>query len=208
MATDHPVDNDYFSLTAGPQPLVVTPNPPGGGRRRAPPKPDETGRSPQALLGGLRSQQGRSMLNMLPARLYTLQMGVARIARQALFIVNAPPTVRQVIVEQSADFPKHAFLVDILQPLVGLSLFNTNGEQWAQQRHMVEPSFAQAGLRRAFPLMLAAVADMNQRLDAVAAQGGHRAVGLGRRDEPRHRRHHLSRGAVAPAVGRQRAGGA
>ena len=62
---------------------------------------------------------GRSMLNLLPERLYTLQMAVTRVARRALFIVNAPATVREVMVAQTANYPKHAFLMDILEPLVG-----------------------------------------------------------------------------------------
>lgn len=108
------------------------------------------------------------MLNLLPERLYTLQMAVTRVARRALFIVNAPATVRQVMVEQTAQYPKHAFLVDILEPLVGQSLFNTNGERWAQQRRLVDQAFALAGLRRAFPMMQAATADLLARLDRVA----------------------------------------
>lgn len=142
-------------------------SPPPACPHAAPPKPvaqatDSTGVRRLPLRGG------RSMLNLLPERLYTLQMAVTRVARRALFIVNAPPTVREVMVTQTANYPKHAFLVDILEPLVGNSLFNTNGELWAQQRRMVDPSFAQAGLRRAFPLMQAATTDLLERLDRVA----------------------------------------
>ena len=136
-----------------------------------PPRPDAgpeaDTRAGGALLGGLRTQQGRSMLNLLPAKLFTLQMAVTRVARRALFIVNAPTTVREVMVEQTAQYPKHAFLVDILEPLVGQSLFNTNGERWAQQRRLVDQAFALAGLRRAFPMMQAATADLLARLDRV-----------------------------------------
>ena len=146
----------------------MTPDsPPSACPHAAPPKPvaqttDSAGVRRLPLRGG------RSMLNLLPERLNTLQMAVTRVARRALFIVNAPPTVREVMVAQTAHYPKHAFLVDILEPLVENSLFNTNGELWAQQRRMVDPSFAQAGLRRAFPLMQAATTDLLARLDSVA----------------------------------------
>ena len=146
----------------------MTPDsPPSACPHAAPPKPvaqttDSAGVRRLPLRGG------RSMLSLLPERLYTLQMAVTRVARRALFIVNAPPTVREVMVAQTAHYPKHAFLVDILEPLVENSLFNTNGELWAQQRRMVDPSFAQAGLRRAFPLMQAATTDLLARLDSVA----------------------------------------
>ena len=121
-----------------------------------------------ALLAGLFSRDGRSMLNLLPAKAYTVQMGVTRVARQALFLVNAPETVREVLVDRVADFPKHKHLVDILQPLIGISLFNANGEVWQQQRMLVDQAFAQAGLRRAFPLMRAALDDLLSRIDRTA----------------------------------------
>lgn len=131
-----------------------------------PPKP--AGRKKLALLGGLFSRDGRSVLDLLPERAYTIQMAVTRLARFALFIVNAPQTVRQVMVEQTADFPKHAVLVNVLEPLVGYGLFNSNGSNWAKQRRLVDQAFVQAGLRRAFPVMTAASADLIKRCDAIA----------------------------------------
>ncbi len=131
-----------------------------------PPRPSV--RSKFALLGGLFASEGRSMLNLLPERIYTLQMGVTRMARKALFIVNAPQTLRQVLIEQVPDYPKHAYLADILKPLIGYSLFNANGAAWQQQRRMVDQAFVQAGLRRAFPLMRCGVASLLDRTDEVA----------------------------------------
>jgi cytochrome P450 len=131
-----------------------------------PPKPHQ--RNAAALLGGLFTRDGRSMLNLLPQRAFEVLMGVSRIARQHLFLVNAPETVREVLQERVNDFPKHTFIRDILQPLIGVSLFNANGQQWAQQERLVSPAFAQANLRRAFPAMLAAVDDLIARCDQLA----------------------------------------
>lgn len=131
-----------------------------------PPKPG--GGSKAALLGGFFSRDGRSMLNLLSRKAYSVQMLVSRIVRGRLFIVNSPQTLRQVLIEQSGTFPKHHYLADILQPLIGYSLFNANGPAWEQQRRLVDPSFVQAGLRRAFPVMTAAIGDMLGRLDSVA----------------------------------------
>jgi cytochrome P450 len=121
-----------------------------------------------SLVGGLFSRGGRSMLNLLPERVYSVQMGHSRLARQALFIVNSPQTLREVLVDRASDFPKHHYLADILKPLIGYSLFNANGPAWAQQRRLVDQAFVQAGLRRAFPLMTTAIADMTQRIDTTA----------------------------------------
>jgi len=101
-----------------------------------PPKPPNQTRA--ALLGGVFKQQGLSMLNLLPLAAYRIQMGVARLAGRGLFLVNAPETARRVMNECPADFPKHHYIEDILRPLIGVSLFNANGEVWQRQRRLVD----------------------------------------------------------------------
>lgn len=169
MATSLPVGNDYFSLTAGALPLSLA-QPASASQAPSPgytpPRPGT--RSKSALLGGLLAKDGRSMLNLLPPRIYTAQMSVVRIARHALYIVNAPQTLRQVLIGQACSYPKHHYLADILKPLIGYSLFNANGPAWEQQRRLVDQAFVQAGLRRAFSLMQTAITDMLGRCDAIA----------------------------------------
>lgn len=132
-----------------------------------PPRPN-TRSSKAALLGGLFARDGRSMLSLLTEQAYTVQMGVTRLARKALFLVNAPETVHEVMVDRVACFPKHGYVADILQPLIGISIFNANGAVWQVQRRLIDQAMAQAGLRRAFPLMQAAVSDLMTRLEATA----------------------------------------
>lgn len=129
-----------------------------------PPKPAV--RPGAARMGSVLARGGRSILNLLPQQAYTVQMGVSRIGRRAVFLVNAPETVREVLVAQAGHYPKHPFIEDILRPLIGVSLFNANGAVWAQQRQLVDQAFALANLRRAFPLMQAAVQDLLARLDS------------------------------------------
>ena len=131
----------------------------------APPKPGF--RSKLALLGGVMARGGRSMLNLLPPKAYTVQMGVSRIGGRGFFMVNAPDTVRSVLVNDAQQYPKHHYLADILRPLIGISLFNANGAAWQQQRRLVEQAFAHANLRQAFPVMQICVADLLQRLDGM-----------------------------------------
>jgi cytochrome P450 len=131
-----------------------------------PPRPGKPTRI--ALLGDLFTTSGRSMLNLLTERAYQVQMGVARIARRRLFVVNAPETVREVMSECPRAFPKHRYITEVLTPLIGYSLFNSNGEAWAQQRRLVDQAFVQAGLRLAFPVMQAAIGDMLARIDEQA----------------------------------------
>ncbi|MBL8335363.1 MAG: cytochrome P450 [Rhodoferax sp.] len=127
-----------------------------------PPKPGY--RSGAGRLGGVLARGGRSILNLLPRQAYTVQMGQARIGRRRVFLVNAPETVRSVLVTDAQHYPKHHYIEDILRPLIGVSLFNANGADWAQQRRLVDQAFAAANLRRAFPLMRAAVDDLLDRL--------------------------------------------
>lgn len=134
-----------------------------------PPKPPNQTRA--ALLGGVFKQQGLSMLNLLPQAAYRIQMGVARLAGRGLFLVNAPETARRVMNECPADFPKHHYIEDILRPLIGVSLFNANGEVWQRQRRLVDQAFVQAALRRVFPVMLEAMDDMLVRLEKAAQAG-------------------------------------
>lgn len=135
-----------------------------------PPRPN-TVKSKAALLGGLFARDGRSMLSLLTEQAYTVQMGVTRLARKALFLVNAPETVHEVMVERVSMFPKHNYVADILQPLIGISIFNSNGAVWQVQRRLIDQAMAQAGLRRAFPLMQAAVNDLMTRLE-TSVDGG------------------------------------
>ena len=135
----------------------------------SPPKPMTHTRA--ALLGGLRTRQGVSMLNMLPVAAYRVQMGVTRLANRKLYLVNAPETVRHVLSECPFKFPKHRYIEDILRPLIGISLFNANGDQWQRQRRIVDQAFVQAALRNVFPVMLEAMDDMLNRLDGVALGG-------------------------------------
>jgi len=138
-------------------------------QRLVPPKPGV--RSRAALLGGVLARGGLSLLNLLPRQAYTVQMGVSRIGGRGVFLVNAPETVRAVLVTEAAAYPKHRFIEDILRPLIGVSLFNANGAAWQQQRRLVDQAFAQANLRRAFPLMQAAVSELLEGLDPLAAAG-------------------------------------
>lgn len=118
------------------------------------------------MLSGLLIRDGRSLLSLLPEKAYSVQMWVARLAGRSLFLVNAADTAREVLTERSGEFPKHHYLAQILQPLIGTSLFNANGEVWAQQRRLVDQALSQAGMRLTFPVMRAAIDDFLERCDA------------------------------------------
>lgn len=109
----------------------------------------------------------RSWLDALYERSYAMQMGEVHLPGIDLYMVNEPALVKQVMEKQAADFPKSPLLGDALQPLLGESIFTTNGEQWKRQRQMMDPAFAQARLNVAFPRMREATEALMQRLEQL-----------------------------------------
>lgn len=100
-----------------------------------------------------------------------MQMGEVHLPGVDLYMVNDPALVKRVLSDEAAQFPKSALLADALRPLLGDSIFTTNGAQWKSQRDMMNPAFGQAKLDVAFPVMRAATDDMIGRLSHAAASG-------------------------------------
>ncbi|MBL8335368.1 MAG: cytochrome P450 [Rhodoferax sp.] len=124
-----------------------------------------------ASLWGLFLSARHSWLDALSARAYQMQMGEVHLPGVDLYMVNDPAEVRRVMADEAAQFPKSALLADALRPLLGDSIFTTNGTQWRRQRDMMNPAFAQARLEASFPVMAAATEALVQRLHAIAQAG-------------------------------------
>jgi cytochrome P450 len=106
----------------------------------------------------------RSWLDMLYERSYEMKMGHVRLPGLEVFVVNEPATVRRVLVDEHEQFPKHALVHRMLQPLLGDSIFTTNGAVWKRQRQLLDPAFESTRLKTLFPLMLEASGNMVARL--------------------------------------------
>jgi cytochrome P450 len=152
-------------------PERVNPQPPPGSVRFCPAYPAPMQRRPS--VGWMLFGKRRSWLDGLFVRSYAMKMGEVRFPGRRLYMLNEPPLVRRVLVERAADFPKHEMLRDALRPLLGDSIFTTNGAQWRQQRALMDPSFEAARLKLAFPRMQAAAQAMMQRLARVPDGGEH-----------------------------------
>lgn len=108
----------------------------------------------------------RSWLDGLYERSYTMKMGRVKMPRLDLHVINQPDLVHRVLVDDVKEFPKNQLLGHLLEPLLGESIFTTNGEQWKKQREMLNPSFEMARISHVFGLMNDAVKEMNQGLHA------------------------------------------
>jgi cytochrome P450 len=108
-----------------------------------------------------------SWIHVLFERSYTMKMGEIHTPAQSFYIANELPLVRRILETQADQFPKHRFLQDLLDPLIGNSVFSANGRDWAEQRRMVNPAFGLTALRTVFPLMREAVDDLVRRVQAA-----------------------------------------
>lgn len=127
------------------------------------PKPKKNRASFFTLFFGKR----RSWLDGLFERSYHMKMGEIHLPKLDLYMINEPSLVRRVLVEEADNFPKHAVMGEALKPLLGESIFTTNGQQWKRQRDMMGKSFEQMRLKMVFPLMQSAALAMQQRMDLL-----------------------------------------
>ncbi|AUH34689.1 cytochrome P450 [Paracoccus tegillarcae] len=127
-----------------------------------PPKPQA---SPKR--GGiLRMVRGfrRDLLSALPANLFHAWMAEFRNPLIHSFVCNDPALVRLILQERPAEFPKSNRLREGLAPLLGNSVFLTNGEEWQSQRRIIDPAFEGGRLREVFPALLDAAQAVAARL--------------------------------------------
>jgi len=128
------------------------------------PRPDPQKRNyVLRLLRGL-----HSWLGLLNAWDFQIPIGGIRFFGFNLFLVNQPAAVRQLMVEQVEQFPKHPFTLWVLQPLIGRAIFSVNGTEWERQRRLVDQAFQVAQLQRVFPQMEGATNALIARLDPLA----------------------------------------
>jgi len=106
----------------------------------------------------------RDILSAQPAKLYRAKMAEFRLPFLQSVMVNTPDLVRLVLQERAGDFPKSGRVREGLRPLLGNSVFVTNGATWARQRRMIDPAFEGGQLKDSFPAMWGATEAMAARL--------------------------------------------
>ncbi|QQA41342.1 cytochrome P450 [Pelagovum pacificum] len=93
------------------------------------------------------------ILSAQPARLYRAWMAEFKTPFFRSYLVNDPKIVRRVLNERPDDFPKSDRVSSGLRPLLGNSVFVTNGETWKRQRRIIDPAFEGGRLRDTYPAM-------------------------------------------------------
>ena len=108
------------------------------------------------------------ILSAQPAKLYHAWMAEFRTPFFRSYMVNDPDVIRLVLNERPDDFPKSDRIGSGLRPLLGNSVFLTNGDTWKRQRRIIDPAFAGGRLRDTFPAIVAAGAAAVARLAPLA----------------------------------------
>jgi cytochrome P450 len=98
----------------------------------------------------------QDILSAQPARLYRAWMAEFRTPLFRSYLCNDPKLVDLVLRRRPDDFPKSNRIRAGLEPLLGNSVFVTNGEVWKRQRRIIDPAFEGGRLREIFPAICAA----------------------------------------------------
>ncbi|MEM9498870.1 MAG: cytochrome P450 [Pseudomonadota bacterium] len=109
----------------------------------------------------------RDILSAQPARLYRAWMAEYRTPFFRSYLCNQPELVDLVLRQRPDDFPKSRRIREGLTPLLGRSVFVTNGATWRRQRRIIDPAFEGGRLRDVFPAMQAAAQAAEARLEAT-----------------------------------------
>ncbi|MBA85797.1 cytochrome P450 [Thalassobius sp. S69A] len=110
----------------------------------------------------------KDILSAQPARLYRAWMAEFRTPFFRSYMCNQPALVDLVLRERPDDFPKSNRVREGLTPLLGNSVFVTNGEVWKRQRRIIDPAFEGGRLREVFPAMAQAGQAAVDRLAPLA----------------------------------------
>ncbi|MEM6460544.1 MAG: cytochrome P450 [Pseudomonadota bacterium] len=109
------------------------------------------------------------LLSLLPSAAFSMAAGELGYSRRSIKLFNDPSLVRHIMQDPDGIFPKSDLMVGALEPLIGDSIFVSDGAKWKRQRAMIDPAFSKMRLTLAFKAMREAVDDYVARLTDAAA---------------------------------------
>ena len=133
-----------------------------------PPKPDS--RPDKVSLWHYARLFRQDILSAQPARLYRAWMAEFKTPFFRSYLINQPELIKTVLKERPDDFPKSDRIGEGLRPLLGRSVFLTNGAVWKRQRRIIDPAFEGGRLRETFPAMWDAAEAMAKRFEDLTDQ--------------------------------------
>ena len=112
----------------------------------------------------------RDILSAQPQRLYRAWMAEFKTPFFRSYLLNQPSLIEEVLKKRPEDFPKSDRVGEGLRPLLGNSVFLTNGATWERQRRIIDPAFEGGRLKEAFPAMVAAADAAVARLGRMSSK--------------------------------------
>ena len=109
-----------------------------------------------------------NLLELVPRDAYSRQITPLGYSRRSIVLINSIEDIRNIVTDPLGIFPKNDLMTGALRPLVGDSIFVSDGDTWRRQRRMVDPAFTHMRINAAFPAMEAAVEACVDRLDQMA----------------------------------------
>lgn len=122
-----------------------------------------------AALGRALWQGDGNLLDLLPGAAYRFDVGDLGYSRRSTVLFNDPDSVSEILRDPEGLFPKSDLQVNALEPLIGDSIFVTDGDTWRRQRAMIDPAFSHMRVARAFDAMSKSAADFIERLHSFHA---------------------------------------
>ncbi|MEL7429044.1 MAG: cytochrome P450, partial [Pseudomonadota bacterium] len=116
-----------------------------------PPRPKSLSTMP-ALFRAMFTQDG-NLIELLPREAYRIMIGNLGYSRRSIVIINDANAIRTILTNPSGIYPKNDLMVGALAPLVGESVFVSDGDKWRRQRAMIAPAFHHMKLSKAFQSM-------------------------------------------------------
>ena len=130
---------------------------------RYPPKPKS--RANKVSLWRYMTAFKQDILSTQPERFYRARMAEFKTPFFRSFLINEPELIQAVLKSRPDDFPKSDRIGEGLRPLLGNSVFLTNGEIWKSQRRIIDPAFEGGRLRETYDAMYQASQAMCQRMN-------------------------------------------
>lgn len=105
----------------------------------------------------------KDLLSAQPGHLYRAKMAEFRTPMFRSFMINQTDLISEVLQKRPVDFPKSDRMAEGLRPLLGQSVFVTNGKVWQRQRRIIDPAFAQGRLKDSFQSVCDAAVAASER---------------------------------------------
>jgi cytochrome P450 len=86
-----------------------------------------------------------------------------------MFVVNDPAAIKQVLIDNAANYQKTEITRRILEPGLGKGLITSEGETWRQHRRTMSPAFDQRSIAAYTPIMTGAASELLSEWERVPA---------------------------------------